>query len=212
MPIVEHATLLVRERVYESVSLDTPVRFVPFAAVDLETTGSTPPDDRIIEIGAKKVHGFRLGESYGKFVNPGRRLPPFISRLTGISEKDLNNVPAAADILPGFIDYLGESVIVAHSAAFDYKFLCVEAEETIGVSLNNYVLCTCKLARRILYFLPSKGLDAITHFLGITVNGRHRAFGDAEATAKVLIVFLRYLDDMGIKTLGEVLEFQDSRS
>ena len=204
--------MLERERTYVPVPLDTPIRTARFAAVDLETTGSTPPADRIIEIGAKKVSGFKLGESYASFVNPCRSLPPFISRLTGISERDLRKVPAAAKVLPGFIEYLGDSVIVAHSASFDHKFLCAEAMEMLGASLDNHVLCTCKLARRILYFLPSKGLDAITHFLGITVNGRHRALGDAEATAKVLIVFLRYLDDMGINTLGEVLEFQDSRS
>ncbi len=204
--------MLVRERTYETLSLDTPVRLVPFAAVDLETTGSTPPVDRIIEIGATKVQGFKLGDSYGRFVNPGRKVPPFISRLTGIRERDLSRTQCSADVLPEFIEFLGNSVIAAHSASFDYSFLCSEASEMLGKTLDNHLLCTCKLAKRIMYFLPSKGLDAITHFLGIPVNGRHRAIGDAEATAKVLLVFLRYLDDLGMKTLGDVLEFQDSKS
>ena len=191
-------------------SLDTAVSEVSFVALDLETTGSTPPDDRIIEIGARYVRDFKLGPSYQKLVNPMRGLPPFITRLTGIAITDLETEDPLENVLPEFLDFLDDSVIVAHFATFDHKFLRMEARKTLGVSITNPVLCTCKLARRILHFLPSKGLDAVTHFLGIHVNGRHRAFGDADATAKILVVFLHYLEDKGITTLGELLQFQEA--
>ena len=189
---------------------DTLIYDTSFVALDLETTGSTPPADRIIEIGASKVKDFKLVSSFRSFVNPMRSLPPFITRLTGIAEEDLIPESPSKEVLPNFLDFLGDSVIVAHHAPFDHKFLCCEVNEMLGLELRNPVICTCKLARRILHFLPSKGLDAVTQFLGIRVNGRHRAFGDAEATAKVFVVFLKYLEERGVTTLGELIEFQNS--
>jgi DNA polymerase III subunit epsilon len=183
---------------------------IPFVALDLETTGSKPPGDRIIEIGATKVIDFQIDSHFQHFVNPGRSIPPFISRLTGISHEDLITEPHSREILPSFLDFLGDAVIVAHNAPFDHKFLQSEIYEMLGVTLGNHVICTCKLARRILHFLPSKGLDAVTNFLSIPVNGRHRALGDAEATAKIFVVFLKYLQEKGVLTLGDLLDYQQS--
>ena len=191
--------------------LDVSIGDVEFTALDLETTGTKPPDDRIIEIGAVRVRNFEILDSYRRFVNPGRTLPPFISRLTGITDRELAGEPFGEEVLPGLLEFLGDSVIVAHHAPFDHKFLSSEVRITLKKPLRNAVLCTCKLARRILHFLPSKGLDAVTNFLGIPVNGRHRALGDAEATAKILVIFLRYLEDRGITTLGRLLDFQNSK-
>ncbi len=191
----------------DDLSLDTLIIDVPFVALDLETTGSKPPLDRIIEIGATKIIDNKLDSSFQHFINPGRTIPQFVSRLTGIDEDDLLTEPHSHDVLPSFLDFLGNSVIVAHNAPFDHKFLQSEILEMLGVTIQNPVICSCKLARKILHFLPSKGLDAITNFLGIHVNGRHRAAGDAEATAKIFVIFLKYLKEKGITTLGELLEY-----
>jgi DNA polymerase-3 subunit epsilon len=198
------AAFVTSKRIGEALVYD-----IPFVAVDLETTGSTPPADRIIEIGAAKIENFKLVGSYRSFVNPCRSLPPFITRLTGIAEEDLIPESPSKDVLPSFLNFLGDAVIVAHHAPFDHKFLSCEVREMLGVQLSNPVICTCKLARRILHFLPSKGLDAVTQFLGIHVNGRHRALGDAEATAKIFVVFLKYLEEKGITTFAELLAFQE---
>lgn len=194
-----------------SAHLDVSIGDVEFTALDLETTGTKPPEDRIIEIGAVRVRNFEILDSYRRFINPGRPLPPFISRLTGITDRELASEPFGEEVLPGVLEFLGDSVIVAHHAPFDHKFLSFEVRTTLKKPLRNVVVCTCKLARRILHFLPSKGLDALTNFLSIPVNGRHRALGDAEATAKILIIFLRYLEDRGITTLGRLLEFQNAK-
>jgi DNA polymerase-3 subunit epsilon len=213
--------LVAPEKIERKCDLDRPISEVRFVAVDIETTGSQPPKDRIIEIGAVEVQGYSLGGTFREFVNPHRKLPPFISRLTGISNSTLDGQREAEEVLPEFLDFLGDAVLVAHFAAFDFKFLSIEALRAAGRRLENHVLCTCRLARRIHWFLPSKGLDAITHYLDIPVNGRHRALGDAEATARILVRFQEYMQSKqfresfgysnGILTLRDLLTFQDSR-
>ena len=199
-----------KEEDFSSI-LNSPVWSTPFTAVDLETTGSQPPEDRIIEIGAVRVEKLKIVDTFRTFVNPERGVPPFIIRLTGISESDLESQEKIEKTLPGFMNFLGGSVIAAHHAPFDFKFLESEVWRVKRHRLNNPVVCTCKLARRILAFLPSKGLDSVTRFLGITVNGRHRALGDAEATAKLLIIFQQYLMSRDIVTVRQLLEYQDSK-
>ncbi len=181
---------------------------VSFVVVDTETTGSQP-DDRIIELAAVRVQGGRILDRFATLINPGRSVPPFITHLTGITTAMLVGKPSADEVLPKFLDFLGEDVLVAHNLAFDRKMLEAELQR-IGLSWpGNPTLCTLRLARRLLPGLPAKGLDGLIRFYQIPVENRHRATGDAEATAYVL---LRLLDEArrqyGIDTLEALLAFQ----
>ena len=183
-----------------------------FVVVDTETTGTTAAKDRVIEIGAVKVRGGRVVETFSQLINPERSVPRRITRLTGISTAMLFDEPPAAEVLPAFLDFLGEGVLVAHNLPFDLRFLNAELARAGLAPLSNPTLCTLRLARRLLPGLRSKGLSSLIKFFKLDVKHRHRALGDAEATAEALIHFLNQLGyEHGLETLDEVLRFQRRR-
>lgn len=190
---------------------------IPFVVTDTETTGTKAEENRIIEIGAVKVLGGEVVGRFSQLVNPERAVPSRISQLTGITTAMVFDQPTAAEVMPRFLDFLGagspeqEAVLVAHNLPFDLRFLNAELARAGRPPLPNPALCTLRLARRLLQGLRSKGLTAVADFYGIPVQGRHRALGDAEATAEVLLRFLRRLHVTGeVETLGELLAFQHS--
>src|SRR5690606_5315296 len=120
--------------------------------------------------------------------------------------------PTAAEVLPAWLDFLGDGVLVAHNLPFDLRFLEVELDIAGLPSLRNPMLDTLRLARRLLSALPSKGLSGLTQHFGIEVNGRHRALGDAEATAQLLLLFVERLrTEFGAETVDDLLGFQRKR-
>jgi DNA polymerase-3 subunit epsilon len=183
-----------------------------FVVTDLETTGVTPDKGaRILEIGAVKVRGGEIVDRFQTLVNPGVVVPRRITELTGISTAAVIDAPRIEDVLPDYLAFLGDGVFVAHNVPFDARFVAAEA---IGMGLRpprNPRLCTLRLARRILTGLRSKGLGSVASHYGIPINGRHRAMGDAEATAHVLLRFLSYLAYQDLTSLDDVLAFQNRR-
>lgn len=186
-------------------------RETPFAVIDLETTGFAPPSHRITEVAVVLVDGFEIGESFSTLVNPERAIPAEITELTGINNKMVKSAPKTDKVLADLIEFVGDRVFVCHNAQFDTKFLKFEMERVLDRDFTNLVLCTCRLARRIYPFLSNKGLDTVAQFLDINIEGRHRAFGDAYATARILISFLEMLERRGMKSLSSVLRFQEER-
>ncbi|HYE95229.1 MAG TPA: DEDD exonuclease domain-containing protein [Rubricoccaceae bacterium] len=183
-----------------------------FVVTDTETTGSRAGEDRMIEIGAVKVRGAEVVGTFQHLVNPGRHVPRRITLLTGISTAMVFDQPAAADILPAWLDFLGEDVLVAHNLPFDRRVIDQELALAGLPPLKGPSLCTLRLARRLVPTLSSKGLTALTDHFEIRVNGRHRALGDAEATAKLLLHFVERLKrEFGIETAEELLAFQHRR-
>ncbi|MDQ7039346.1 MAG: DEDD exonuclease domain-containing protein [Rhodothermus sp.] len=184
---------------------------VSFVVVDTETTGARA-DDRMIELAAVRVQGGQLVDRFAKLINPGRSVPPCITRLTGITTAMLVGQPSADRVLPAFLEFLGDSVLVAHNLAFDRKVLEAELQR-LGIPWpNNPTLCTLRLARRLLPGLPARGLDGLIRFYQIPVARRHRALDDAEATAQVLLHLLEEARrQYGINTLEALLAFQHRR-
>ncbi|MCI0341219.1 MAG: 3'-5' exonuclease [Planctomycetales bacterium] len=178
-----------------------------FVVVDVETTG-TGVDDRIIEIAAVRVRGGESRETFQSLVDPERELPPFIEALTGITGLMLEGAPAVRAVLPRFAEFLGDAVFVAHNAPFDRRFVFGQAERECSIRFSNPVLCTRLLARRLMPDLAYRGLDAVTEALGVRIADRHRALGDARATAEVLRLFLARLAEMGVTDLPGVLAAQ----
>ncbi len=186
-------------------SPDTPLEALTFAVVDVETTGCAPPGDRIIEVGGAKVSAGRIVERYQQLVHPGLPIPPFITRLTGIDDTMLEGAPpfaAVADRVRAFVD---DCVVVAHNAPFDGRFLDAELTAAAGRGLARPLLCTVRLGRRLLAGMLSRfNLDALAAFYGLAFDGRHRALGDAEVTALVLLRYLEQCAGAGITTWGDL--------
>ncbi|MFB6273460.1 MAG: DEDD exonuclease domain-containing protein [Salinibacter sp.] len=180
-----------------------------FVVTDVETTGTTAEDDRILEIGAVKLRNGAVVDRFQQLVNPEQSVPGRITKLTGITTGMVFEAPTVEAVLPEYLRFLGEDVLVAHNLSFDESFLNAELGRIGRTTLSNETLCTVRLARRLLPGLDSKGLSRLTQFYDIDVDGRHRALGDAEATSIVLRRFLSQLAfEHEIDTLDELLRFQ----
>jgi DNA polymerase-3 subunit epsilon len=156
----------------------------PFAIIDVETTGVNPLLDRIIEIAVIRTD--REGE-FSSLVNPVRRLPPFITGLTGISDDDLVDAPRFEEIAPEIADLLEGAVFVAHNARFDYGFVRNEFKR-LGVSLAVPTLCTVRLSRKLYPKQRKHSLESIIERHAIAVEQRHRALDDARAVKAFLAI------------------------
>ncbi len=184
-----------------------------FVVVDLETTGGRPDRGQaIIEVGAVKVFGGRAVDTFQSLVDPGRRLPSFITRLTGITDAMLAGEGKIEEVLPAFASFAADSVLVAHNASFDRAFLDAAWRAVLDAPIPLPFLCTLRLARRLLPGVRRRSLDALAGHYGIPAVDRHRALGDARMTTEVLFHFLEMLPRRGIVQVGELLDFQGAAS
>ncbi len=171
-----------------------------FAVVDVETTGGNPAlGSRILEIGIVAVDRNEIGDCYSTLVDPGIPIPPWITRLTGISRYLLRGSPSFAEVCGEIGERLSGRVFVAHSAEYDWDFLSAEMSRE-GIHLpSGRRLCTVRLARKILG-LDRCGLDSVAEYYGVEIPGRHRAQGDALATAQILVRLLAAAERRGWAT------------
>lgn len=164
-----------------------------YVVVDVETTGtSARADDRVTEFAAAVVRNGQVQQTFQTLLNPERPIPRYITRLTGISWSMVKDAPRFRDVSAEVRSFLADHVFVAHNAPFDWGFLGMEMARAGEAPLDNAQLCTVRLARRLLAHLPRRSLDHVTAHYGIVIDDRHRALGDAVATAHVLT---RLLDD-----------------
>lgn len=150
-----------------------------YVSIDLETTGLNPRRDRIIEVGALKIVDGEIAGQFGSFVNPGRRLEPGITELTGIRDRDLEQAPGIGEILQDLFDFLGEYPLLGHSVLFDYSFL-KKAAVDYGRSFEREGIDTLKIARKYLAQLESRSLESLCLYYGLPHHA-HRALEDARA-------------------------------
>lgn len=149
----------------------------PIAFVDLETTGARTADDRITEIGMILVDGDEV-RHWSSLVNPQTRISGFIERLTGISNEMVATAPTFGEIATAVAEMLGNRLLVAHNAGFDYGFLQAEFRR-LGLTFDTQVLCTVKLSRRLYPSYSKHNLDSLIERHGLVEDGRHRALADA---------------------------------
>jgi DNA polymerase-3 subunit epsilon len=164
-----------------------------FAVVDVETTGSRPDGgDRITEIAVVTVRDGRIDHVYETLINPDRSIPPFITRLTNISWEMVCDKAPFRDVCDDVLRVLEGHVFVAHNAAFDWRFVSAEVARARGRELTGRRLCTVRLARRLLPQLRSRSLDWVARHYDVQIEPgtRHRAAGDALATARCLVRLL----------------------
>lgn len=182
-----------------------------FVVVDIETTGLSYLKSRITEIGAVKLKSGNIMDRFETLVDPQVRIPYFITRLTGITNKMVKDAPKIYQVMPEFIQFLGDRCFIGHYATFDYNFLKHNAFVHRNHNMLNEKVCTCRLARRLLPELPSKALSCVSNHLGIAETTEHRAMSDAMITAKIFINFLDKLKEKNINFVDEVVRFQESR-
>jgi DNA polymerase III subunit epsilon len=186
--------------------LGTPLSDVTFVVLDLETTGTSPRDDGITEIGAIKLRG---GECLGTFqtlVNPGMPVPPMITVLTGITEAMVLPAPRIAEALPAFLEFVGDAVVVGHNVGFDIGFLHAASERLGYGGFCPVRVDTLTLARRlVLDEVRDLKLETLARHCRTTHRPSHRALADALATADVLHWMLERVGTMGVTALDDLL-------
>jgi len=181
-----------------------------FVVVDVEATGAKTPPNRLIELGAYRIRGGRIVDKFLSLVNPEIPIPRFVAVLTGISNDMVKRAPVFADVAPQWLDFVSDSVLVAHNAPFDTSFLNHEISRVYpGHRMVNPHLCTVRLSRRTLPDLLNHRLDTIANHFSIPIISRHRAGSDALATAEIFIRILTELEETyGIKDLAAARRFQ----
>ena len=172
-----------------------------YVVVDVETTGARPwSGDRITEIAAVVVRDGEIREVFETLVNPQRPIPPMISALTNITWSMVKDAPVFRDVCERVLRVISGNVFVAHNAAFDWRFVTAEVNRASGQRLSGRQLCTVRLARKLLPHLRSRSLDHVAAYYGVEITARHRAAGDAVATAHVLLGLLREARDRGCES------------
>lgn len=180
----------------------TPLSEVGFAVVDVETTGgSFGQGHRIMDVAVVEVRGGAVVDEWRTLVNPGRAVSPFVASLTGIRSEMLWAAPPFEHVASEVQRRLEGRIFVAHNVAFDWRFVSDELTEALGSAPPLTRLCTVKLVRCLLPRLRRRNLDEVSAHFGIRIHERHRAYGDALATARVLI---RLLDEAGAQGITDL--------
>ena len=180
-----------------------------FVVFDLETTGAKAPPCRITEIGAYRVRNREVTDEFHTLVNPETPIPAFISSLTGIRDDMVMDAPRFCDVVDDFLDFIGDSVLVAHNARFDIGFLNYEIGRIYeDYRVANPSLCTVQLSRRLLPNIDNHKLKTVANYFSVDLINHHRACDDAHATARIFVNLLKDLLELhGVRDLGGVKKF-----
>lgn len=182
------------------------IRDLDYVIVDLETTGGSAwQGHRVTEVCAIRIRGNgQFVEEYTSLVNPDRPIPPMITRLTRITPAMAAQAPRFDEVAKEVRRVVDGAVFVAHNAPFDWRFLSTEMEWAGVGPLRGRVLCTVRLARRLVPEVSRRSLDALAWFFGVENVARHRAFGDARATAEIFRILLDRLEELEIRRWEDV--------
>ena len=177
--------------------------YADFVVFDIETTGFSPVNNKIIEIGAVKIQQGEITDRFSVFVNPGVPIPFEIEKLTSINDSMVMDAPPIEVILPQFLDFCQDAVLVAHNANFDMSFIMENAKRQ-GLSRKFTFVDTLGIARVLLTHQAKHTLDAVAKTLSISLENHHRAVDDAECTAHIFLKFSAMLKERGADTLSKI--------
>ena len=198
--------LRLNDDVLELIELNLERRFfdeTDFVVFDLETTGAKTPPCRITEIGAYRVRRGKITEEFETLVNPETPIPLFISQLTGITDRMVKNAPRFGEVAADFLNFIGDSVLVAHNAHFDMRFLNHEIGRLYAdYRVGNQHLCTVKMSRKLLPHIENHRLNTVAGYYSVALLNHHRATDDARATAHIFVNLLGELKNLGVNNLG----------
>ncbi len=184
-----------------------------YVVVDLETTGLRPGSSGICEIGAVRLRGFEVEEEFETLVDPGMRMAAGAAAVTGLRDSQLRGAPRPAEAVRRFLEFAGDSVLVAHNARFDLAFLDRETERLTGSRIAAPVVDTVLLARTLLAGrVPGFSLGQLAWFLDTTERPCHRALPDARATAELLLALIGLAQERGARTVADLGALAATRS
>ncbi len=200
LQLIEDTVELIEENL-----LNRKLHETDYVVFDLETTGAKCPPCRVTEIGAYRVSNGKIVDEFHTLVNPESPIPFFITQLTGISDAMVRHEPKFREIANDFLEFIGDSVLVAHNAHFDLRFLNHE----IGRIHENYRvanphLCTVQLSRKLLPHIENHKLNTVADYYRVSLINHHRASDDARATAHIFINLLDELQTRGVEDLATV--------
>ncbi|MGB9678631.1 MAG: PolC-type DNA polymerase III [Thermoanaerobacteraceae bacterium] len=174
-----------------------------FVVFDIETTGLSNVNDKIIEIGAVKISNNKIVDRFETFINPQIPIPPFITKLTSINDNMVKDAPTIDKIIPEFMDFIQDAVLVAHNANFDVNFIKSKANQ-LNINVKNAVIDTLELSRHLYKNLKNYKLDTVAEYLEVSLKNHHRAVDDAQATAEIFMKSIIFLKQMGINNVSEI--------
>lgn len=175
-----------------------------FVVFDLETFGLNSHKNEIIEIGAIKLKGTRIVDTFSSFVNPNKIIPKRISELTHITQDMLDNAPTIEDVLPKFLEFTKDAVMVAHNSAFDMGFIRRDAKKYMGIDYKPPIIDTLQMARDLYPDLKGYNLDRLNKTFKLSLENHHRAIDDAQSTAKLFIMFLEKYIENGVVNVEDM--------
>ena len=176
-----------------------------YIVFDIETTGLSQKKNKIIEIGAVKVKDGEEIDRFSEFINPEEPIPYSIEQLTSITDEMVMHAPTVDVILPKFLEFCGDDIVVAHNAAFDTGFIKKNAKD-LGMKFDNTIMDTMTLSHVLLPELGKFTLDRVCKALNVKNEHHHRAVDDANATAKIFVKLYEMLVERGVKTVEDVNE------
>ena len=192
---------------------DRDVKETEFVVFDLETTGAKSPPCRITEIGAYRVKGGEVLEEFQTLLNPEMPIPPFITGLTGISDEMVADAPFFTDVAHDFLNFIGDSVLVAHNSGFDMRFLNHEIGRVFpDYKLANPCLCTVQLSRKLLPNILNHKLVTVAEHYSIDLINHHRASADAYATAHIFVKLLAKMQSKGVSDLATIRGYSSKKN
>jgi len=175
-----------------------------FCIIDLETTGGNLKTDRIIEIGLAHVQNFKIISSKSYFVNPEKKIPEFIQKLTSITDEDVKDAPTIDKIIDEIREYIGEKIVVAHNISFDIPFFNSVLKKLKKKALKNNILCTNVMTKHLIPGITNSNLPYLCEIFNIKHAKAHHAHDDALATAELLISYLKVFSDRGIRKVNQL--------
>lgn len=175
-----------------------------YVVFDIETTGFSSKNDKIIEIGAVKIKGKEVIDTFSEFIYPKCRIPYNITELTGITDEMVKDADPIEVVLPKFMEFIKDSVVVAHNAAFDTGFIKKNCND-LGLEFNSTIVDTVPLARFLYPELKRVKLNLVAKHLGVSLQNHHRAVDDAKATAEIFLISIKkMIEELNINKLNDL--------
>lgn len=191
----------------------TPLSRLCYAVVDVETTGGRhDTGHRITEVAVVEVRGGSVTDAFHTLVHPGRRVHPATARLTGITDDMLFDAPTFDEVAGEVFRRIAGRVFVAHNAKFDWGWIRAQLGDALGDVPEVKRLCTISLTRRLVPELRQRNLDALADYFDVSIHQRHRAYGDALATARILLRLLDRAENLGIGDLHSLKRYRPRKA
>ena len=169
-----------------------------YVALDIETTGLNPAQEQILELAAVRVENRKITERFSQLIRPTKSISPFITQLTGIDDRMVADAPPIGAVLPGFLTFLGDDLILGHNTAFDLRFIRYHSMAVMKRKVCNPYTDTLRISRRLFPDLPNHKLSTLIQVFGVGDTVEHRALSDAVQTAKCYEYMKRYAAENGI--------------